>query len=196
MARPKLRDAALRARMLAAALALLEDEGVAAVTTRAVAVRAGTSAPAIYEFFGDKAGLVRALFFEGFRLLGDAYAALPPSGDAIADVHASARAFRRFALARPALFQVMFSQPFAAFAPTPQERALGTATRSHVAQRIARLVRDGHVDGDTDDLEHAFVAVTLGLATQETGGWLGSSEAACDRRWHSTLDALMQGWAR
>jgi hypothetical protein len=29
-----------------------------------------TSVPAVYELFGDKAGLVREIFFEGFRRLG------------------------------------------------------------------------------------------------------------------------------
>ena len=33
------------------------------------AAGAATSTPAVYELFGDKAGLVRELFFEGFRML-------------------------------------------------------------------------------------------------------------------------------
>ena len=36
---------------------------------RAGRPRAQTSTPAVYELFGDKAGLVREVFFEGFRLL-------------------------------------------------------------------------------------------------------------------------------
>jgi len=48
-----------RQRALDAALAVLHDEGVAAVTMRAVAERAGVSATALYRLFTDKDGLRR-----------------------------------------------------------------------------------------------------------------------------------------
>ena len=48
---------------------MLDDDGVAAFTTRNVARGAATSIPAVYELFGDKSGLVREVFFEGFRQL-------------------------------------------------------------------------------------------------------------------------------
>jgi AcrR family transcriptional regulator len=60
---PELRD-----RLLDVAIATLSEEGIARFTTRRVAERAGTSVPAVYELFDDKAGLVRAMFFE-FLLL-------------------------------------------------------------------------------------------------------------------------------
>ncbi|NED93539.1 helix-turn-helix transcriptional regulator, partial [Streptomyces sp. SID11233] len=44
----------LRERIVAAATELLEESGREAVTTRAVAARAGVQAPAIYRLFGDK----------------------------------------------------------------------------------------------------------------------------------------------
>src|SRR5207244_1601699 len=68
-------------RGLATALAVLAEEGVAGLTTRNVARRAEASVPAVYEVFGDKAGLIGEVFFEGFRMLGDALAALPPTDD-------------------------------------------------------------------------------------------------------------------
>ncbi|NMO49823.1 TetR/AcrR family transcriptional regulator [Actinoplanes sp. TBRC 11911] len=71
MPRLKQRTDTLRERGLASALAVLAEEGVAGLTTRTVARRAEASVPAIYEVFGDKAGLIRELFFHGFRVLGD-----------------------------------------------------------------------------------------------------------------------------
>ncbi len=70
MPRAKQRTPELRDRLLEVAVATLNDEGVARLTTRRVAEQAGTSVPAVYELFDDKAGLVRAIFFEGFRMLG------------------------------------------------------------------------------------------------------------------------------
>jgi AcrR family transcriptional regulator len=69
MPRPKQRTGALRDRVLAVAVETLARDGIAGFTTRSVARGANTSTPAVYELFGDKAGLVRGVFFEGFRLL-------------------------------------------------------------------------------------------------------------------------------
>ena len=69
MPRAKQRTPELRDRVLRVALATLATEGVVGLTTRKVAEVARTSTPAVYELFGDKAGLVREIFFEGFRML-------------------------------------------------------------------------------------------------------------------------------
>ena len=69
MPRAKQRTPEMRERVLQAAMDMLASDGVAEFTTRRLAQHAGTSTPAVYELFGDKAGLVREVFFEGFRLL-------------------------------------------------------------------------------------------------------------------------------
>ena len=84
MPRAKQRTPELRDRVLEVAIATLGEEGIARFTTRRVAERAGTSVPAVYELFDDKAGLVRAMFFEGFRLLGGELAKIPQTDDALA----------------------------------------------------------------------------------------------------------------
>ena len=61
-----------------------------------LAERAGTSVPAVYELFVDKDGLLRAVFFEGFRRLGGELAALPETADPLADLRALIPVFRRF----------------------------------------------------------------------------------------------------
>ena len=69
MPRAKQRTPEMRERVLRAAMDMLASNGVAEFTTSRLARHAGTSTPAVYELFGDKAGLVREVFFEGFRLL-------------------------------------------------------------------------------------------------------------------------------
>lgn len=59
MARPRVRE-----RLLDAAHVLLRDEGAAALTTRGVAARAGTTEASVFNNFGDKAGMLRALINE------------------------------------------------------------------------------------------------------------------------------------
>src|SRR5258705_11515046 len=115
MPRAKQRTPELRDRLLEVAIATLSEEGIARFTTRRVAERAGTSVPAVYELFGDKAGLVRAMFFEGFRLLGGELAKVPVTADPVADLERLGSAFRLFCPADPPLAAGTFSRPFAGF---------------------------------------------------------------------------------
>src|SRR6185312_4759904 len=129
MPRAKQRTPELRDRLLEVAIATLSEEGIARFTTRRVAERAGTSVHAVYELFHDKAGLVRAMFFEGFRLLGGELAKVPVTADPVADLERLVPVFRLFCRAYPRLAQVMFSRPFADFEPGPEELAAGASVR-------------------------------------------------------------------
>src|SRR5580693_1824653 len=108
MPRTKQRTPELRDRVLVAAVELLAEEGAAGLTARSLAARAATSAPALYELFGDKSGVVRELYFEGFRRLGAQLAASPETANPVADLWALATAYRRFIRTNRELAEVMF----------------------------------------------------------------------------------------
>src|SRR3954470_18350023 len=103
MPRPKQRTPELRDKVLQAAVAMLADDGVAGLTTRRVAQDAGTSIPAVYELFGDKAGLVREIYFEGFRQLLARLRAAPASTDPRADLIRIGTVFRALVRDNPVL---------------------------------------------------------------------------------------------
>jgi AcrR family transcriptional regulator len=195
MPRAKQRTPELRERLLAAAIELLAADGPAALTARAVARAAGTSTPAVYELFGAKGGLVRAVFFEGFRRLHETLAAVPESDDPRADALATARAYRAFVVANPALAEVMLSRPFTDFAPGPDDLARSGSVRALIVARCQRAVDAGVVAGDATDVAHAFVALLQGLAAAENARRLGTSRAAVDRRWELAVGALLDGLA-
>jgi AcrR family transcriptional regulator len=191
----KERTPALRRRILDAALDVLATEGATAVTTRRVAELAGTSPPAIYELFDRKAGLIRELFFEGFRGLLVTFERLDTTDDPMADLAATVHAFRAFAHERPNLFDVMYNRPFDGFTPDPDERSLGDGTRRFVVDRVRRCIDAGRMSGDPTDIAHVMLAMVIGLATQENAGWLGSSVESRDRRWMLAIDAIVRASA-
>jgi len=195
MPRAKQRTPELRDRVLQVAVATLVDQGAEGFTTRRVAEQARTSPPAVYELFGDKAGLVREVFFEGFRRLRQRFDALAESGDPRRDLLDVIEAFRGFVLDYPVLGQVMFARPFADFDPGPDERAAGQSTREFIVTRVRRCVDAGLIDGDETDVAHVLLALCQGLTTQEAAGWLGSSRASRDRRWSLAIGALLAGLA-
>ena len=104
--------------MVGVSLATLERDGPTAITARNIAAVSGASTAALYELFGDKSGLIRGIFFEGFAQLAERLEALPSSDSPRNDVIASLEASRRFALESPMLFEVMYARPFIEFEPT------------------------------------------------------------------------------
>src|SRR5262244_520173 len=174
---------------------MLARDGVGGLTTREVARKANTSTPAVYELFGDKAGLVREIFFEGFRELRRSFDALGESGDPREDLVRVVRAFRKFVLENPALSQIMFSRPFADFDPGPAERKAGDSVRLFIVGRVRACIEAGVIAGDETDIAHVLVSLTQGLVATEAAGWLGSSRASVERRWDLAIQAVLEGLA-
>jgi AcrR family transcriptional regulator len=192
--REKLRTPELREHVLAVALGALAKAGPPGFTTKRIADAANTSVPAVYELFGDKAGLVREMFFEGFRQLRDRFDRLAETDDPLVDVMTTFRTFRQFVRDRPELVQVMFSRPFAEFEPSRDDLLAGAATRQFVERAVARCLKAGVIVGDANDIAHVLLSVAQGLAQREIAGLLGSTAEATNRRWdlafHSTLTGL------
>jgi AcrR family transcriptional regulator len=191
--RRKQRTEDLHDRGVASALAVLAEEGVAGLTTRAVARRANASVPAIYEVFGDKAGLIREVFFAGFRLLGDQLAEVAPAADPLEALRRVCESFRQFVLANPVLAQTMFARPFVDFAPTAEDNKAGLRVSKVFVQHTRTAIAAGELAGDPTDVAHLFFAFAEGLAAAESAHRLGGSKAAVDRRWRLGLDALIAG---
>ncbi|HTQ67083.1 MAG TPA: TetR/AcrR family transcriptional regulator [Solirubrobacteraceae bacterium] len=193
MPRTKLRTPELKQRLRDAAIEVLTRQGPGGLTTRTVAEAADTSTPAVYELFGDKAGLVREVFFEGFRVLRAGLAATPESGDPVADLRELAVAYRVFINEHPQLARVMFSRPFGDFDPGPAETQAGASVRTLVVGRVQRCIGAGEMDGDATDIAHGLVALIQGLAEAEISRRLGTSRASVDRRWEVAIDAMLAG---
>jgi len=195
MPRPKQRTPELRDQVLQVAVSTLNQDGLSGFTTRRVAEQAGTSLPAVYELFQDKSGLLRAVFFEGFRMLSRRLLTVPETDDAVTDVQRLIPVFRRFCLDYPALARVMFSRPFQDFDPGPEELA-SPSVREIFVGRIKRCTDAGLLTGDPVDIAHVLLALAQGLAVQEGGRWLGKSKASVNRRWHVGVTGILRGFAR
>lgn len=108
MARPRLHDAALRTRLLEVTSRVISSDGESAVSVRKVAAESDTSASAVYALFGSRDALIEAVSDEGFRRFAEHLAAALRGDDPAADLRALGGAYRRFALADPHFYRVMF----------------------------------------------------------------------------------------
>jgi AcrR family transcriptional regulator len=145
--------------LVAAAVVLLEQQGPASLSLRAVARAAGVSHGAPAHHFGDKTGLLTAVASEGHALLALALADKQRhKRSANKRLIAAGEAYIRFAVANPAHFGIMFQSDLidcnnvdylAAAAVTRQVledgvRALGVDSERAIASRVIRLWSQVH----------------------------------------------------
>jgi AcrR family transcriptional regulator len=118
----------LRAALLAAARALLDEGGVPAVSLREVARRAGVTPAASYRHFADKEALLTALAVQGFEEFAQALRqACEGAPDPFAEMGI---AYVQFAVQRPGMFRLMFGPAVADRSRSPQLlEAIGASTR-------------------------------------------------------------------
>ncbi|MGW4490659.1 TetR/AcrR family transcriptional regulator [Streptomyces sp. NPDC004376] len=159
----------LRAACLRAARELLEEDGSAGLSLRAVARRAGVSATAPYRHYADREALLAAVGAEGYRELGTHLAAAHPAPTSADDLAEIAVAYVRFALDHPALFRVMFAEPCD---PASEERLEATIA---ISQYVRGIVHDVFPDADQDALSTAVWALVHGLAFLHLDGKLDAS---------------------
>jgi AcrR family transcriptional regulator len=100
---------ALHGALLMAAERVLEREGLAGLTLRAVAREAGVSHAAPTHHFGDLTGLASELAAIGFRQFNAAMAAADSGADTIAErAMARAKTYIAYAQAHPGMYGLMF----------------------------------------------------------------------------------------
>ena len=119
----------VRAGILAAARARLAQDGAAGLSLRAVARDVGMVSSAVYRYFPSRDDLLTALLVEAYDALGAAVeeadaAAGPEVG---ARWVAACRAIRRWSLAHPAQFALLYGSPVPGYA-APQDTVV-PATR-------------------------------------------------------------------
>lgn len=152
----------LRAALLAAAEKELTEKGVEGFSLRSVAKRAGVSHAAPAHHFGDTGGLLTALAAEGFIRFQDTLDAREVG--ATDDRDRAVRAglgYLEFALARPALFRLIFSSARPDFASTDLIAAANRAY-DHLVGLVAKLG-----GGETDVI--ALWATSHGIADLSAG---------------------------
>jgi AcrR family transcriptional regulator len=175
----------LRAACLRAARELLEEDGSAGLSLRAVARRAGVSATAPYRHYADRDALVSAVAAQGYRELAEYLAAAHPSPTTPDELAAVAVAYVRFALERPALFRVMFAEPCD---PNSEERVSATTA---ISEYVRGIVRGAFPGADPDALSTTVWALVHGLAFLHLDGKLDTStpEVVADQV-HAAVHAL------
>jgi AcrR family transcriptional regulator len=97
-----------RAKVLDAAMRLLDAEGPDALQVRRIAAEVGSSTMTVYTHFGSMIDLRAALIEAGLARFATELEQAGQTEDPIADLFAQGVAYRHFALASPHLYRMMF----------------------------------------------------------------------------------------
>jgi AcrR family transcriptional regulator len=184
VARPKVHDAALRARLLARARELLSSDGTDGVSLRVLARDCGTSTTAVYSLFGGKPELLAELLDEALRRFTAHVDAARAQDDPVTALVRLAGAYRHAALAAPQLFDAMFG---GALPPATAHTALGP---------LRELVQRGVALGCLrPDLDPATAALTLWATVH---GWVSLQRRHLlpegRDRLEDAVRAVLAGW--
>jgi AcrR family transcriptional regulator len=145
-------------RILAAATAVLEREGIDGITIRKVAQQAKLSPMALYRHFADKDALFNALMEDGLAAWGKIVGAIR-ARDPMEWLQALGEAHLDFALTQPHRYDAAFFLPAPAARRFPDDFAVGRSpTLAMVMARIDQAKSEGRLR-DRPTLE-----IALGLA--------------------------------
>jgi len=176
--------------VLAAALALIDEEGPEGLTVRALARRAQVAPMSIYNHFDGKHGVLDAIIVDGFTILASfARTTLSDPRDNLA---AGAGAYRDFALRHRAHYTVMFLHQFVGYAPSPDTMYVAAKGFEILASQVHQCQERGIFAGrNFADVAQQLWAAVHGYVALEILGINFASDR--DIVFHDYVVALING---
>lgn len=176
----KTHTADLATRLIDEAGRLLAHEGVGALTLRRLATASGTSTMAVYTLYGDKQGLLRAMYRAGFERLG---AALRTAGAGVDDpveaLLALGHAYRDTALANPHVYGLMFGAVAPGFVPDEGAKAVADAAYQPLVDGVQRCLETGAMARTSANrIAMHLWSVSHGMVSLELAGHLPAADPA------------------
>lgn len=187
----------MRRLILAAARAIVQRDGLAALSMRAVAAEIGYSAAAIYEYYPSKIKLLESLFFEGTEGLAgrmhEEVARLPPDAAPLAYLSVAGAAYRAFALEHAELYRLIFTTPM-----THGPATIDQIEEDAAFKFLVDMFRSGIEAGYLIEVDPRVAAVAAwslvhGFVMLELLGLLPSEPGLADQLFEGTREVLRYG---
>lgn len=188
---PKPRASDVKARLVEAAIRLLDENGPEALQARKLAAEVGVSTMAVYTHFGGMAALVDEVARAGYLRLSEWLAGVGETGDPVADIFSMARTYRQAVAEQPQLFAVTFGQS----APGGKRATLSDLTTAegreaaqegleaftHIVRATERAIAAGRFrPADEYQAAAQLWSALHGFVTLEASGHFGPGEQGID----------------
>jgi AcrR family transcriptional regulator len=188
---PKPRASDVKARLVEAAIRLIDDGGPEALQARKLAAEVGVSTMAVYTHFGGMAALVDEVARVGFVRLSERLDEAGETDDPVADIFTMARTYRQAVAEQPQLFAVTFGQTTpggkrATLSDLTTEEGREAAQEgleafSHIVRATERAIRAGRFrPADEYQAAAQLWSALHGFVTLEASGHFGPGEQGID----------------
>ena len=163
---PRPANPTLRDDMLTAALRLIEEKGVSALTMREVAGALGYSATALCQHFTSKEELLLALKLQAGDLLTAAMEKARQEPTLLAQLQAMGAGYIRFGLENPTYYRLIFQDTSDEVTPTPEQLARMRQSWSIMRDTLAAWFTEQRVhDINADQEANILWAIVHGLVS-------------------------------
>jgi AcrR family transcriptional regulator len=159
-----------------AAWELVRDQGLAGLSLRELAKRAGITTPTVYAYFDSKNAIYDAMFSRAATEFADRMSEPYDCQDPRAILAAGVRRFVEFCTSDTARYQLLFQRTIPGFEPTPQSFRPAVRALDGVRERLAL---NGVTDARHLDM---WTALTTGLVDQQISNDPGGD------RWARLID--------
>jgi len=173
--------------LIEAGLLLLERDGVEALQARKVAAEIGSSTMAVYTHFGGMTGLIGAIAADAFARFTKALTEIPKTDDPVADFLVMGIGYRRFALANPQRYRLIFgiTSPQAITSNRADITVTGSGTRRGegsasfdvLSNRVRRMIATGRMrEDDVGAVAGRLWSLIHGAVLLEMAGFFGHED--------------------
>lgn len=173
--------------------AILREEGIDALTLRAVARRARVSAMAPYRHFADKQALLAAIAIEGYERIRALCVKAARKSTPEEKVQSACRDYFDFAVSDPAMYRLLFSHYIDQVSDHEELLAVTDATNAALRRLMRQLpgVKDANLAAlALWSLLHGFASLYLDQQITPDLEPRATAEAA-----HGLLEAIVRQWA-
>jgi len=162
--------------IIRAAWALVSEEGLAGLSLRDLARRAGITTPTVYAYFESKNAIYDAMFGQGATEFADRMAQPIDSDDPREILAGYARRFVEFCTSDPARYQLLFQRTLPGFEPSAESYAPAVRALAHAHELLALhgITEARHLD--------LWTALITGLVDQQVSNDPGGD------RWSGLVD--------
>lgn len=190
-------DSDNRQRILDAAHAVFAESGLAGLSVRAIAARAGLSTIGVYSHFKGKRGILLALYADGFARLGDA-ADIPPAVANGADlVGLLVNRYLDFHRDHGAHYHLMFGMDRSLLGDTAAAGSIAKASIERLAATLGRLLPSDLPPGVALTVTFRVWVMMHGYVTlREMAGFRTMSDADWRSEVISAVRQLLSGEVR
>ena len=168
-----------REAIIEAAWSLVAEEGLAGLSLRDLARRAGITTPTVYSYFDSKDAIYDAMFAQAATQLAQRLAEPFGDLDPLELLVAGVRRFAAFCTSDPARYQLLFQHTLPGFEPSPQSYAPAVQALTNAQ---GWLIRNGITEARHLDL---WTALVTGLVDQQISNDPGG------RRWTRLIEESM-----